>query len=195
MVKDENPNMTMPHEIVVIPKTVSFILGRRTLTLQYMQFYISTTQTPTLAGWWGLQLWRQPCLQLPICLGRYFLASDKPWLACCPCLASPEPVGLKAGAHMGKVTIAEVGVRKRSIAFHGDTVNTTSRIHDQCNNYGQRLLVSKELLSRLADPGKLRYVYIGDEILKGKHHHMEIYGIKGLAQGLADPQALVAQSY
>ncbi len=101
----------------------------------------------------------------------------------------------KAGAHMGKVTIAEVGVRKRSIAFHGDTVNTTSRIHDQCNNYGQRLLVSKELLSRLADPGKLRYVYIGDEILKGKHHHMEIYGVKGLAQGFTDPQALVAQSY
>ena len=33
----------------------------------------------------------------------------------------------KAAAHIGRVTIAEVGVLKRSIAFHGDTVNTTSR--------------------------------------------------------------------
>ena len=72
----------------------------------------------------------------------------------------------KAGAHMGRVTVAEVGVLKRSIAFHGDTVNTTSRIHDQCNNYQQQLLVSRDLLSRLIDRSKLKYVFVGDEILK-----------------------------
>ncbi len=83
----------------------------------------------------------------------------------------------KAGAHMGRVTVAEVGVLKRSIAFHGDTVNTTSRIHDQCNDYQQQLLVSRDLLSRLVDKSDLKYVYVGDEILKGKHHSMELYGI------------------
>jgi len=83
----------------------------------------------------------------------------------------------KAGAHMGRVTVAEVGVLKRSIAFHGDTVNTTSRIHDQCNDYQQQLLVSRDLLSRLIDRSKLKYVFVGDEILKGKHHSMELYGI------------------
>ena len=83
----------------------------------------------------------------------------------------------KAGGHMGRVTVAEVGLLKRSIAFHGDTVNTTSRIHDQCNDYQQQLLVSRDLLSRLVDKSDLKYVFVGDEILKGKHHSMELYGI------------------
>ena len=83
----------------------------------------------------------------------------------------------KAGAHMGRVTVAEVGVLKRSVAFHGDTVNTASRIHDQCNDYQQQLLVSRDLLSRLVDKSDLKYVFVGDEILKGKHHSMELYGI------------------
>jgi adenylate cyclase len=86
----------------------------------------------------------------------------------------------KAGAHMGRVTVAEVGLLKRSIAFHGDTVNTTSRIHDQCNDYQQQLLVSRDLLSRLIDKSNLKYVFVGDEILKGKHHSMELYGIQDI---------------
>ena len=84
----------------------------------------------------------------------------------------------KAAAHIGRVTIAEVGVLKRSIAFHGDTVNTTSRLHDQCNNYNQQLLISKELLSRLPYKNELKIAYIGDEVLKGKYRSMEIYGIQ-----------------
>ena len=88
----------------------------------------------------------------------------------------------KAGAHMGRVTVAEVGVLKRSIAFHGDTVNTASRIHDQCNDYQQQLLVSRDLLSRLVDKSDLKYVFVGDEILKGKHHSMELYGIHDVSE-------------
>lgn len=92
----------------------------------------------------------------------------------------------KAGGHMGRVTVAEVGLLKRSIAFHGDTVNTTSRIHDQCNDYKQQLLVSRELLSRLVDTTDLKYVFVGDEILKGKHHSMELYGIQDIASKSVD---------
>lgn len=86
----------------------------------------------------------------------------------------------KGAAHIGRVTIAEVGVLKRSIAFHGDTVNTTSRLHDQCNSYNQQLLVSKDLLSRLPYKNRLKITYIGDEVLKGKYRSMEIYGISSL---------------
>jgi len=86
----------------------------------------------------------------------------------------------KGAAHIGRVTIAEVGVLKRSIAFHGDTVNTTSRLHDQCNSYSQRLLISDQLLGRLPDRGELKVVYLGDEVLKGKYRRMEIYGVKGV---------------
>ena len=87
----------------------------------------------------------------------------------------------KGACHAGSVTVAEVGIRKRSIAFHGDTVNTTSRIHDQCNNYNQRFLVSKELLELLPDRSELQTVYIGDHVLRGRHSKMEIYGITGIS--------------
>ena len=86
----------------------------------------------------------------------------------------------KAGAHAGRVTVAEVGVRKRSIAFHGDTVNTTSRIHDHCNEYQQRLLISKDLFDMLPDNVGLETQYIGDEVLKGKYHTMEILSVTGI---------------
>ncbi|MDX1407915.1 MAG: adenylate/guanylate cyclase domain-containing protein, partial [Saprospiraceae bacterium] len=83
----------------------------------------------------------------------------------------------KAGAHVGRVTVAEIGLLKRDIAFHGDTVNTTSRIHDQCNQFDQQLLISEDLKARLADRHALQYTYLGKEVLKGKHSSLEIYAV------------------
>jgi len=34
----------------------------------------------------------------------------------------------KAGLHMGKISAVEIGQIKKDIAYHGDTINTTSRI-------------------------------------------------------------------
>jgi adenylate cyclase len=83
----------------------------------------------------------------------------------------------KAGGHVGRVTVAEVGLLKREIAFHGDTVNTASRIHDFCNKYNQQLLLSKNLYDMIQHDG-LQTFYIGDHVLKGKYHSMELFGIK-----------------
>ena len=55
----------------------------------------------------------------------------------------------KAGVHGGKVMAAEVGTVKKKIAYHGDVLNTTARIQDQCNAFQQKLLVSKALLNEL----------------------------------------------
>lgn len=84
----------------------------------------------------------------------------------------------KAGAHTGRATVAEVGLLKREIAFHGDTVNTTSRIHDYCNKYQQRLLISRNLYDLVKNDPALEFLYIGDHILKGKHQSMELYGVR-----------------
>ncbi|MDX1478347.1 MAG: adenylate/guanylate cyclase domain-containing protein [Saprospiraceae bacterium] len=95
----------------------------------------------------------------------------------------------KAGAHLGRVTVAEVGLLKRDIAFHGDTVNTTSRIHDQCNVYNEQLLVSKDLLVRLEPGAVLQFNLIGSEVLKGKHSSLEIYAVDRVQQAAAVPVA------
>ena len=39
----------------------------------------------------------------------------------------------KAGLHGGKLIIAQVGTVKKELAFHGDVINTTARIQDECN--------------------------------------------------------------
>lgn len=53
---------------------------------------------------------------------------------------------LKAGLHAGKVIAGEVGEEKLEIVFHGDTVNTASRIQGECKKMGEQILLSKELL-------------------------------------------------
>ena len=47
----------------------------------------------------------------------------------------------KAGMNCGHVTVAEVGAIVREIAYHGDIIDTASRIQHQCNKYGKRLLI------------------------------------------------------
>src|SRR5690554_5735212 len=47
----------------------------------------------------------------------------------------------KAGLHSGKIIIAEVGTVKKELAYHGDVINSTSRIQEKCNEYDESLLI------------------------------------------------------
>jgi UDP-N-acetylmuramyl tripeptide synthase len=58
----------------------------------------------------------------------------------------------KAGLHRGIVSVAEVGEINTQIAYHGDVVNTTSRIQELCNVYKTNLLVSEKLHVRDGSP-------------------------------------------
>ena len=51
----------------------------------------------------------------------------------------------KAGAHLGEVTVGEIGVIKRDITYSGDILNTTSRIQGLCNELDSKLLISQSL--------------------------------------------------
>ena len=55
----------------------------------------------------------------------------------------------KAGIHLGEVIVTEVGGLKSEIAYHGDTMNTTSRLCSTARDYNNGLLISAELLSYL----------------------------------------------
>lgn len=84
----------------------------------------------------------------------------------------------KAGVNIGPVTVAEVGVLKRDIAFHGDAIIVASRIEGQCNEYQKSLLVSEALKNFInADP-LLSYQKIGSLQLKGKNHEVGIYDVE-----------------
>ncbi|MBO8092183.1 MAG: adenylate/guanylate cyclase domain-containing protein [Prosthecochloris sp.] len=89
----------------------------------------------------------------------------------------------KAGLHAGKVTAGEVGVEKREVVFHGDTVNTAARIEDECSELGEDLLLSEDLLFRF--PVKLLKLftisYKGSIRLKGRQALISLYSIRGEA--------------
>jgi len=84
----------------------------------------------------------------------------------------------KAGLHTGKVTVTEVGRYKKEIAYHGDTMNTTARIQGQCNNYGEELLISDNLLNQLSTSGYL-FKHLGNISLKGKDKAVSVHGVTG----------------
>ncbi len=83
----------------------------------------------------------------------------------------------KAGLHGGTVTAVEIGNIKRDIAYHGDVLNTAARIQALCNDHGQLLLVSTELLAKVDNIGTLRAETLGSVRLKGKESAVEIAGI------------------
>ena len=62
--------------------------------------------------------------------------------------------GFKAGAHLGEAIVTEVGDLKKEIVFHGDTVNTTSRIRTEAGQQNRDLIISGELLSKLSNEFK-----------------------------------------
>ncbi|MBL4561475.1 MAG: adenylate/guanylate cyclase domain-containing protein [Labilibaculum sp.] len=83
----------------------------------------------------------------------------------------------KAGAHLGKVMTAKVGNIRSEIAYHGDAINTASRIQSMCNEHNSRLLISGSLLDQLVNEKKLEYsyTYLGDFKLKGKNNSTKLY--------------------
>ena len=87
-----------------------------------------------------------------------------------------EPI-FKAGVHLGKVIVAEVGLIKREIAYHGDVLNTTARIQGKCNDLEQHLLISDDLLGYLQPDDEIQSNWMGEELLKGKEKAVTIYGI------------------
>ena len=82
----------------------------------------------------------------------------------------------KAGINMGEVTAAEVGINKREIAYHGDVLNTASRIQQLCNEFGKSILTTKTIVNYLPKRD-FNIQLLGEKHLKGKTKPEKIYSI------------------
>ncbi len=84
----------------------------------------------------------------------------------------------KAGLHYGPVTVGEIGIIKREIAYSGDVLNTTSRIQSKCNELGVNILFSKYLLDKLGNlPNPFHSISIGEISLRGKQNAIKLYTV------------------
>lgn len=81
----------------------------------------------------------------------------------------------KVGMHGGKVITGEVGRTKTEIVFHGDVINTTERILNQCINLGKKMLISENLLRRLDLLPSIHAEYVTTRLFKGKENEVSLY--------------------
>ncbi len=84
----------------------------------------------------------------------------------------------KAGLHIGKATVGEIGVIKKDIVFSGDVLNTTSRIEGECNNHNVNVILSSALLQRMPLNGEYQKIPLGEIQLKGKKEKVELITVK-----------------
>lgn len=80
----------------------------------------------------------------------------------------------KAGMHCGTVISTEVGEIKSEIVFHGDVLNTSSRLQGLCNAEEADLLISGELAGVAPAPEGIEYAHLGKRELKGKTQPLEV---------------------
>lgn len=86
--------------------------------------------------------------------------------------AVPE---FKAGIHHGKVIKAQVGMMRKEIAFHGDAINTASRIQGYCNALQRSLLVSASFKEHLRE--SFECTWEGKFPIRGKAYEMNLYSV------------------
>jgi len=87
--------------------------------------------------------------------------------------AVPE---FKAGLHVGRAIVGEIGVIKRDIAYSGDVLNTTARIQSKCNELGVSLLLSENLLNHFPKR-HLSPKPMGKVELRGKAEALSLYSL------------------
>lgn len=86
--------------------------------------------------------------------------------------------GFKAGLHCGQVVTGEIGDSKKEIAFHGDVLNTASRIQNQCNVLNKKFLISEDVLKKIAQSNEFKIETMGKFKLRGKENEIEIYSVE-----------------
>lgn len=83
----------------------------------------------------------------------------------------------KAGLHVGTVTVVEIGEIKRDIAYHGDTLNTTSRIQSVCNEYNRKFLASEYIMEKAGMNPNLKTESLGMIQLRGREQMIGIVSL------------------
>ena len=85
----------------------------------------------------------------------------------------------KAGAHCGTVISTEVGNFGSEMAYHGDVLNTTSRIQTLCSKLGQDFLISEDLFAKLPLPLPHGFLSVkaGFFELRGKKNGILIFSL------------------
>jgi adenylate cyclase len=84
---------------------------------------------------------------------------------------------IKAALHTGELVRAEIGDIKTQIVFHGDVMNTSSRVLDKTNDLDADFLVTRDLLDLINLPVLYARQSVGSIKLRGKGNQVELFKI------------------
>jgi adenylate cyclase len=88
--------------------------------------------------------------------------------------AVPE---FKCGSHIGNVVVTEIGEFRKDIVYHGDTINTASRIQLKSKELQKEFLISGDLLKRIGEKLAYEAEYLGKFQLRGKKSELDLYSV------------------
>jgi adenylate cyclase len=91
---------------------------------------------------------------------------------------------LRAALHAGPVTAGEVGGSRRAIVFHGDAMNTASRIENATRDLQRPFLVSEDALIHIEDKAAYVLIDLGPQQLRGRATPVRVYAVELAAKAL-----------
>ena len=83
----------------------------------------------------------------------------------------------RGGIDIGMVTSIEVGDVKREIVYHGDPLNTASRLLELCKNSNEKLVVSSRIADAVEQDRDFNIKWKKQILLRGKHQPVEANSI------------------
>ena len=86
--------------------------------------------------------------------------------------------GLRAALHLGEVIAGEVGEQRRAIVFHGDVMNTASRLEQATRDAGVRFIASNAAIEALERQPDLAYRDLGELRLRGRQQPIRAWGVE-----------------
>ncbi|TRX62542.1 adenylate/guanylate cyclase domain-containing protein [Fulvivirga sp. M361] len=84
----------------------------------------------------------------------------------------------KASVNAGLVVVTELGVRRKELAYHGDVLNTGSRILELCSKMKKKLLTTNALLAPLEKDKNLSVKFVSDLVLRGKNDTTAVFCVE-----------------
>lgn len=85
---------------------------------------------------------------------------------------------LRGALHLGPVIAGEVGVQRRAIVYHGDVMNTASRLEQATRELGQRFIASEDALKAIGGVPGISFLDLGVLPLRGRQSEMRACAVQ-----------------
>ena len=83
----------------------------------------------------------------------------------------------RIGAHIGLVTVGEIGIVKKDLTMSGDAMNTAARIRTQSGELNQKIIGSGDFVKSIGLE-EFQMESLGFIDLKGKKEALELFALK-----------------